>query len=143
MILTPVPAQNIMAEWDWIGPVIEPAVLLDHERTMAGVKLELIAQSLVAWRGRGERGGGCVVTSVAPDPIRPGALWRLWVMYAAGKADGLNSMRQVVHELEQYGRAAVCGEIWVVLGRHWPARILPDYEPAEHHGRPALRKVLT
>lgn len=121
---------------EWMGALLEKAVVHDDLRTMTDVFSELVKGRFRAWVVDASGVFGVVVTSLEEAPSGR----RFWVNYAAGRTGGLRSMRRVIRELEHIARDMNAHEVRL-QGRDW-RRVLPDYDATENVARNEIRKVL-
>lgn len=118
-VFTPLPRDDVAANWPWLSEKLEPAVRPDPNMTMQVLYSRLVNGPDLALVASGEA-SGVVVMEVTEDA-------ECWVKYVAGKITGgphkrLRVMREAMAWIERAAANAGCVGI-NVCGRDW-SRIL-------------------
>jgi hypothetical protein len=134
--LLPLRAEEIPANWHWLGPVLEPAVKPDRKNTLKDVYTALVSGETTAWLANAGPSRAVVVTGLGTvvGTDTPAC----WIEYIAGQGV-LRVARDAIEQFEDWARSIGCAEMRV-QGRKW-GRVLKDYTPTGDEDN-ELRKVL-
>ena len=136
MIFDPLNAEEIARNWDWLGPMLKPAIDPDPGNTVEDVYASLVnGPDLLTLASGG--GNVAIVFEITPDAI-------CWLKYMAGNVMGgpkarIKTIREGLSHIEQKAADAGCYEMRI-CGRDWSV-LLSDYEPMPDWPN-GLRKVL-
>lgn len=136
MIFTPLPRDEIAANWPWLSEMLAPAVKRDVGTTMADVYTSLVDGPDLVMVASGSA-HGVLVFEITEDAV-------CWLKYVAGSLSGgprarLRQMREAMAWIERKAADAGCVELRV-CGRDW-TMVLSNYENVPEYPN-GLRKVL-
>lgn len=136
MMFTPLPREDVEANWPWLSSVLAPAVIRDPGNTLEDVKRSLINGPDLVMIASGTA-NGVIVFEITPE-------LECWVKYVSGSLCGgprarVKQMREAMAWIERKAAEIGCTEIRL-CGRNW-SRILTDFRLMSEWPN-GLRKVL-
>lgn len=136
MIFTPLPRDQVDANWPWLSEMLLPAIARDVGTTMADVLASLVNGPDLIMVASGSA-HGVLIFEITEDAV-------CWLKYVAGSVCGgprarLRQMNEAMAWIERKAADAGCVELRV-CGRDWSV-LLTNYEQMPEYPN-GLRKVL-